>query len=152
MISYEPFWITMEKRGFTSYQLIYYWNISSNTLRRMRHNEAINSNTLNELCLILDCQVEDIMKFEASEEEMEEGRHNLSTHDNVVDFIVTHCCASSTQTLLGGSLYTPDGLTAYLEEIRQNVKFKRWFFGHYHDNRNVSAEEILLYEQMIRII
>ena len=87
-----------------------------------------------------------------SEEEMEEGRHNLSTHDNVVDFIVTHCCASSTQTLLGGSLYTPDGLTAYLEEIRQNVKFKRWFFGHYHDNRNVSAEEILLYEQMIRII
>lgn len=72
MISYEPFWITMEKRGFTSYQLIYYWNISSNTLRRMRHNESINSNTLNELCLILDCQVEDIMKFEASEEEMED--------------------------------------------------------------------------------
>ena len=72
MISYEPFWITMEKRGFTSYQLIYYWNISSNTLRRMRHNESINSNTLNELCLILDCQVEDIIKFEASEEEMED--------------------------------------------------------------------------------
>ena len=38
----------------------------------MRHNEAVNSNTLNELCLILDCQVEDIMKFEASEEEMED--------------------------------------------------------------------------------
>lgn len=72
MISYEPFWNTMEKQGFTSYQLIYYWNISSNTLRRMRHNEAINSNTLNELCLILDCQVEDIIKFEASEEEMED--------------------------------------------------------------------------------
>ena len=72
MISYEPFGITMEKRGFTSYQLIYYWNISSNTLRRMRHNEAINSNTLNELCLMLDCQVEDIIKFEASEEEMED--------------------------------------------------------------------------------
>lgn len=71
MISYEPFWATMEKRGFTSYQLIYYWQISSNTLRRMRHNEAISSNTLNELCLILDCRVEDIMKFEASEEEME---------------------------------------------------------------------------------
>ena len=72
MISYEPFWITMEKQGFTSYQLIYYWNISSNTLPRMRHNQAINSNTLNELCLILDCQVEDIIKFEASEEEMED--------------------------------------------------------------------------------
>ena len=39
-----------------------------------------------------------------------------------------------------------------MEEIRQKVKFKKWFFGHYHDNRNVNAEEILLYEQMIRII
>ncbi len=28
---------------------------------------------------------------------------------------------------------------------------KNWFFGHYHDNRNVNAEEILLYEQIIRI-
>lgn len=71
MISYEPFWATMEEKGFTSYQLIYYWQISSNTLRRMRHNEAISSNTLNELCLILDCRVEDIIKFEASEEETE---------------------------------------------------------------------------------
>ena len=42
-------------------------------------------------------------------------------------------------------------LTDYLEEIRQTVKFKKWFFGHYHDNRNVNAEEILLWEQIIRI-
>ena len=72
MISYEPFWATMEEKGFTSYQLIYYWQISSNTLRRMRHNEAISSNTLNELCLILDCSVEDIIRFEASEEELKD--------------------------------------------------------------------------------
>lgn len=76
MISYEPFWSTMEEKGFTSYQLIYYWQISSNTLRRMRHNEAISSSTLNELCLILDCNVEDIIRFEASEEEIEK----LSDH------------------------------------------------------------------------
>lgn len=62
----------MEEKGFTSYQLIYYWQISSNTLRRMRHNEAISSNTLNELCLILDCSVEDIIRFEASEEELKD--------------------------------------------------------------------------------
>ena len=72
MINYEPFWTTMEKRGLTAYQLIYYWGISSNTLRRMRHNEAISTPTLNELCLILDCSVEDILKFEASKEAQEE--------------------------------------------------------------------------------
>ena len=86
-----------------------------------------------------------------SEEEMEEGRKNLELHHNTVDFIVTHCCSSSTQAMLGGSLYKPDMETTYLEEIKQNTKFKKWFFGHYHDNRNVSAEEILLYEQIIRI-
>jgi len=48
-------------------------------------------------------------------------------------------------------VYKPDLLTAYMEEIRQAVKFKKWFFGHYHDNRNVNAEEILLWEQIIRI-
>ena len=87
-----------------------------------------------------------------SEEETEEGRRNLAACGNEVDFIVTHCCASSTQVLLGGSgLFETDVLTNYFEEIRQKVRFKKWFFGHYHDNRNVNAEEILLYEQIIRI-
>ncbi len=86
-----------------------------------------------------------------SVEEMEEGRKNLKTHGNKVDFIVSHCCASSTQVLLGGGLYQHDYLNQYLEELRQTVKFTKWFFGHYHDNRNVNAEEILLYEQIIRI-
>ena len=72
MISYEPLWATMEKRGITKYQLIYHWGISSNTLRRMGHGEPISSNTLNELCLILQCRVEDILRFTATEEELEE--------------------------------------------------------------------------------
>ena len=71
-----------------------------------------------------------------SEEEMQEGIENLAAHDNKVDFIVTHCCASSTQNLLGGGLYKTDILTEYHEKIRQNTSFKKWFFGHYHDNRH----------------
>lgn len=70
MISYEPLWSTMEKQGITKYQLIYHWGISSNTLRRMGHGEPISTNTLNELCLILDCRVEDILKFNAAENEI----------------------------------------------------------------------------------
>ena len=86
-----------------------------------------------------------------SEVEMDEGLKNLAEQGNKVDFIVSHCCSSSTQALLGGGLFTPDILTNYLEQIRQTTKFKKWFFGHYHDNKNVNAEEILLYEQVIRI-
>ena len=86
-----------------------------------------------------------------SQEEMEEGLRNLREHENKVDFIVTHCCASSTQAILSGGQYTPDIETDYLEEIRQSVQFRKWFFGHYHDNKYINTEEILLYEQIIRI-
>lgn len=71
MISYNPFWNTIQKKNITKYQLIYHWGISSNTLRRMSHNEAISTTTLNELCLILDCEVQDVIQFNALDEEME---------------------------------------------------------------------------------
>lgn len=85
-----------------------------------------------------------------SEEEMQEGRANLAVHDNQVDFIVTHCCATSTQMLIDAQKLKPDIETDYLEEIKQTIQFKKWFFGHYHDNRNVSKKEILIYEQFVR--
>lgn len=88
----------------------------------------------------------------ASEEELEEGWKNLAAHDYKVDYIVSHCCATSTQYLLGGSMYMPDSETDYLEDILQKVDFKKWFFGHYHDNRNVTSKEVLLYDQIIRIV
>ncbi len=83
--------------------------------------------------------------------EMEDGLKNLEAHGNTVDFIVTHCCASSTLAVISHGLYKPDILTTYLEELRQKVRFKKWFFGHYHDNKNVSAEEILVWEQIVRV-
>ena len=86
-----------------------------------------------------------------SEEEMQEGRANLAAHDNQVDFIVTHCCATSTQMLIDAQKLKPDTETDYLEEIKRTIQFKKWLFGHYHDNRNVSKKEILIYEQFVRI-
>ena len=83
--------------------------------------------------------------------EMEEGRKNLEMQGNEVDFVVTHCCSSSTQACLRTGKFVPDELTDYLQEIRDRIKFKKWFFGHYHDNRNMNEKEILLYEQIIQI-
>ena len=89
----------------------------------------------------------------ASKEEMEEGRKNLREHDYTVDFIVTHCCSTSTQIALGGQgLFEADCHTDYLEFVKNYANYKKWFFGHYHDNQNVNEKEILLYEQIIRIL
>ena len=87
----------------------------------------------------------------ANEEEMEEGRRNLRKHDYTVDYIVTHCCSTGTQAFLDGSRYVSDRETDYLEFIKNYTNYKKWFFGHYHGNRNVFDKEILIYEQIIRI-
>ena len=88
----------------------------------------------------------------ASKEEIEEGMNNLRKNENAVDFIITHCCSSSTQHMIGGELYNPNVTTEFLEYVKNNVRYEKWFFGHYHDNRNVSGKEILVYEQMVRIL
>lgn len=87
-----------------------------------------------------------------SQEECEEGRRNLEAVGWDVDFIVTHCCSSSTQAKLAGDWYQADRMTDYLEEICKKTTYKKHFFGHYHDNRNVSDHQMLLYEQIVRIV
>ena len=74
MINYDNFWETMNKKGITKYSLIYHYGISSNTLRRMRHNEPITTSTINDLCLILHCQPQDILSYKVTEEEKEYQR------------------------------------------------------------------------------
>ena len=86
-----------------------------------------------------------------NQEEMDEGIKNLAEHNNKVDFILTHCTASSTAALLSHGLYKPDKLTNYLEEIRRNVDYKRWLCGHYHDNKAITIKDIVIYEQIVRI-
>lgn len=86
-----------------------------------------------------------------SNEEMRTGVENLLLYNNRIDFIVTHCASNSTAALISHGLYKPDKLTSYFEDVRQTVDFKKWFFGHYHDNKAVNDKEILLYDQIIRI-
>ena len=63
MISYEPFYKTLLRKGITEYYLIFKQGLSANTLHRIRHGMAISTRTLDELCFILDCEVGDILKY-----------------------------------------------------------------------------------------
>ena len=87
-----------------------------------------------------------------SEEEMQEGIENLKKHDNKVDFIITHSPSASVIALLGKGLYEQDRLTKYLEEIRCNTEYKRFFSGHFHINKAVNDKDIILYEQIVRVV
>ena len=63
MISYQPFYETMLKRGITEYHLIYKEGFSANTLHRMKHGQNITVKTIDTLCFILDCEVSDIIQY-----------------------------------------------------------------------------------------
>lgn len=66
MISYKPFYDTLFRKNMTEYQLIHIHGISANTLYRMKQGEPITTKTLDKLCFILDCEVEDILYHDKS--------------------------------------------------------------------------------------
>ncbi len=67
MISYEPFYRTLLKKNITEYHLIFKQGMSANTIHRIKHGNAITTKTLDELCFILDCRVEDIIEYKKDE-------------------------------------------------------------------------------------
>ena len=66
MISYKPFYDTLLKKNVTEYELIFKYGISSNTQYRMKQGNAITTKTLDTLCYILDCEVNDIIIHDKS--------------------------------------------------------------------------------------
>ena len=63
MISYDPLYQTMKKKGLSTYKLVNDYGLSRSLLDRLKHNKPISTVTLNDLCIILDCKVEDILTF-----------------------------------------------------------------------------------------
>ena len=63
MITYMPFWKTLEKSGESTYTLFNSYGISSDTLHKLRHNKPINTTTIDDLCTILNCRIEDIAEY-----------------------------------------------------------------------------------------
>ena len=63
MIRFDNLWVTMKKKGFTTYMLRDKCGIDSKTVRRLRANENMETKTLNKLCDVLDCSLSDIAEY-----------------------------------------------------------------------------------------
>ena len=53
----------MKDRNISQYRLIHYYNVSPGQITRLKRNQNVNTHTIDMLCRILDCKVEDIMEY-----------------------------------------------------------------------------------------
>lgn len=63
MISYKPFYKTLKEKEISTYKLIQKYGVSRSLLDRLKHNKPISTVTLNDLCTILQCRVQDVMEY-----------------------------------------------------------------------------------------
>lgn len=75
MIKFDKLWGVMKERGITQYQLIHDFGISRGQLDRIKKNGNITVNTLDILCNILDCNIEDIC------EQIKDGNNRFKPDD-----------------------------------------------------------------------
>lgn len=69
MIDYTPFWNTLKTSKESTYTLINKYHISSSTLDKLRKNKPLTTTTINDLCRILNCKIQDIARYIPSEED-----------------------------------------------------------------------------------
>lgn len=71
MIIYTPFWKTLHSSTESTYTLIKNHHLSSSTIDKLRKNKPITTTTLNDLCRILNCRVEDILEYVSSDQDQQ---------------------------------------------------------------------------------
>ena len=67
MIDYSPFWNTLEHSNETTYSLINKYHISSAIIDKLRKNKPMNTTTLNDLCRILHCRLDEVAQYVPSD-------------------------------------------------------------------------------------
>lgn len=63
MIVYDKLWETMKEKNISQYKLINEYHVSAGQLSRLRANSHVSTHTLDLLCEILDCKIEDIITY-----------------------------------------------------------------------------------------
>lgn len=84
-----------------------------------------------------------------STEEMAEGVDNLFRCDLTVDYIITHECPTKIKNLLVDEVDNFNSVTAFFDEMSQQVKYKHWFFGSVHKDMHLSSAHTALFNSVV---
>lgn len=89
-----------------------------------------------------------------SEKEIKYAREMLDSVYWEVDYVVTRTCASD---LLSKTLYPYSGwqspdtdrLTNFFNELESKLDFRRWYYGHFHIDRNIDHRHTALMDAIV---
>ena len=62
-MSFEPLWHTLKQKNVSTYKLINEYGLSKGMIDNLKHNRNVTLLTIEQLCRILDCRVEDIVIY-----------------------------------------------------------------------------------------
>lgn len=65
MITYSRLWVTMKEKGVSQYRLIKDYGVSAAQIGRLKKNMYVSTHTLERLCEILKCNIEDIVQYKS---------------------------------------------------------------------------------------
>lgn len=85
-----------------------------------------------------------------SEEELARADAALDGCGRRVDYVLTHCAPKLVQGRINPT-FLPDRLTEYLQHVRDTTAFHRWYFGHYHVDREYDDGFCALYDCVLPI-
>jgi len=63
MISYEPLFTTMKRKKVSSYELIVKRGFSKSIYYSIKKGNSCSTNTIDMLCKLLDCSVNEVMEY-----------------------------------------------------------------------------------------
>ena len=79
-----------------------------------------------------------------TEEELDRAYKNLNAAGNKVDYVLTHKYEE------GKGTQTAE-LFELCKHINDNVDFKTWYAGHWHEHRKIDDKHILVYDKLVEI-
>lgn len=100
-----------------------------------------------------ECRIEHISWWKQEMPSQEEMEHAISSLDKAgwsVDYVITHCAPRSVQKLIA-DWYENDPMVSFLERVYADLNFKKWYFGHYHIDKQLNKQFVALYNKVIPI-
>lgn len=85
--------------------------------------------------------------------EMEEGWFNLEKRNFKVDYILSHTAPAdvAAEMCYGEMSDDETALRRYLQRVADNAEFSAWYFGHFHEDREVEDNFYCLFNNIVEI-